>query len=350
MKAEILYYPSIEIKNETWVKQSLLYWDRICRIVPEGYSPNDSDFIKCLKDEGLVKDILVSEAQKMETALNFGKFLKTKNAAGLTFDLEDNEEHIYRLHKDKVYHKLWNIFQRSGITTIGGEWLALPKEAIGYYMLFLANAIARSRRIVTGTDNQQCWSIAPYFTEKGNFDEFVYNPEATGLYCQLILEDIFPSDVTNLTSSDIISFCNNRSDEKALLRAKINEFLSRLHTVTDRDQLESDMSDLLDEIEKAKNEYKRSRQFIHSGMPETALAAGVPVSLTAISVFGADLYNPISLGSSLILGAVAAIKDYSKIKRDRNKSYESYLVGISDQISRRLPIQSHIDFEEFIND
>lgn len=350
MKAEILYYPSIELRNENWVKRSLLYWDRICRIVPEGYMPNDSDFIKTLKDNYLIKDIRVSESQKINTAYDFGKFLKKHNAAGLTFDIEDNDDHNYRLHKDKVYYKLWDIFQKSGVTTIGGEWLTLPKEAIGYYMLFLANAIARSRRIVTGTDDQQCWCVTPYFTERGNFDEFVYNPEAEGLYCQLILDDILPSDVTNLTSADIIKFCNTRNDEKIFLREKINEVLSRLQSVTDREQIESDMSDLLNEIEHAKTEYKRSREFAHSGMPETALAVGVPVALTAISVAGANLYNPISLGASLTLGAIAAIKDYSKIKRERDKSYESYLVGISDTISRRLPIESHIEFEEFMND
>ena len=53
----ILYYPHIEFQNEAWVKSSLLLWDHVYRIVPEGYSPNDSDEIKALVDEDLVRDI-----------------------------------------------------------------------------------------------------------------------------------------------------------------------------------------------------------------------------------------------------------------------------------------------------
>lgn len=39
----ILYYPHIEFQNEAWVKSSLLLWNHVYRIVPEGYVPNDSD-------------------------------------------------------------------------------------------------------------------------------------------------------------------------------------------------------------------------------------------------------------------------------------------------------------------
>ena len=39
----ILYYPHIEFQNEAWVKSCLLLWNHVYRIVPEGYTPNDSD-------------------------------------------------------------------------------------------------------------------------------------------------------------------------------------------------------------------------------------------------------------------------------------------------------------------
>ena len=53
----ILYYPHIECQNEAWVKSSLLLWDHVYRIVREGYVPNDSDDIKVLVDEELVREI-----------------------------------------------------------------------------------------------------------------------------------------------------------------------------------------------------------------------------------------------------------------------------------------------------
>lgn len=46
-----LYYPHIHFRNEEWLRTSLLYWDRIARIVPWGYPPKDSPTVKRLTDE-----------------------------------------------------------------------------------------------------------------------------------------------------------------------------------------------------------------------------------------------------------------------------------------------------------
>jgi hypothetical protein len=37
-----LYYPFIHFKDERWLKLSALYWDKMGRIVPPGYTPTDS--------------------------------------------------------------------------------------------------------------------------------------------------------------------------------------------------------------------------------------------------------------------------------------------------------------------
>ena len=37
-----LYYPFIHFKDDNWLKLSALYWDRIGRIVPYSYEPEDS--------------------------------------------------------------------------------------------------------------------------------------------------------------------------------------------------------------------------------------------------------------------------------------------------------------------
>ncbi len=36
-----LYYPTIEFRNSRWLWSAALLWDRIYRIVPEGYEPQD---------------------------------------------------------------------------------------------------------------------------------------------------------------------------------------------------------------------------------------------------------------------------------------------------------------------
>lgn len=69
----ILYYPHIEFQNEAWVKSSLLLWNHVYRIVPEGYVPNDSDDIKALVDEDLVSDIKLEDKDREDTCDEFLK-------------------------------------------------------------------------------------------------------------------------------------------------------------------------------------------------------------------------------------------------------------------------------------
>jgi hypothetical protein len=41
-----LYYPFIHFKDDRWVKLTALYWDRMGRIVPSTYTPDDSDTVR----------------------------------------------------------------------------------------------------------------------------------------------------------------------------------------------------------------------------------------------------------------------------------------------------------------
>lgn len=40
---EALYHPHIHVRNVDWLKSSLLYWDGVRRIVPEGFPPDEVD-------------------------------------------------------------------------------------------------------------------------------------------------------------------------------------------------------------------------------------------------------------------------------------------------------------------
>ena len=52
-----LYAPHIQFQDINWLKCALLYWERICRIVPSEYHTWDPDDIKRAKDEGCIEDI-----------------------------------------------------------------------------------------------------------------------------------------------------------------------------------------------------------------------------------------------------------------------------------------------------
>jgi hypothetical protein len=86
-----LYYPFIHFRDESWLKLTSLYWDRMGRIVPEGYGLRDNDTVRQFKDSGYIRNFhpgehkpdpdLLSESYSPPTAISFA------NAMGCTFPL-----------------------------------------------------------------------------------------------------------------------------------------------------------------------------------------------------------------------------------------------------------------------
>ena len=214
----ILYYPHIEFQNEAWVKSSLLLWDHVYRIVPEGYSPNDSDEIKALVDEDLVRDIKLDDKDREDT---FDEFLKlcerieNRMPAGLIPSYED------RIHPGKIDNRLYPFLDLIGEYFIDKDnWLHLSKELARGYMFKLSQVVARIRNLNRGTDDLDAWSINPYFCENANFGDFLQDPTAKGFFCSVTLEDIVPKNIGEVSARELVTFVNKRKDERKLLREK----------------------------------------------------------------------------------------------------------------------------------
>ena len=73
-QSEVLYFPSIEFYDNSWLKGALCHWDKIYRIVPPSYAPRDSDEVKEAVDAGLVESINLNEADLSDTADKFTDF------------------------------------------------------------------------------------------------------------------------------------------------------------------------------------------------------------------------------------------------------------------------------------
>lgn len=53
-----IYYPTIEFKSKEWLWNACLLWDKIYRIVPEGYFPDDrSEIRKVIAENDIVANI-----------------------------------------------------------------------------------------------------------------------------------------------------------------------------------------------------------------------------------------------------------------------------------------------------
>ena len=336
-------------KNEAWVKSSLLLWDHVYRIVPEGYTPIDSDEIKALVDADLVRSIKLDDKDREET---FDEFLrlceKLDNClpAGLIPSDED------RIHPDKIDNRLYPYLDLIGEHFIDEfRWLHLSKELARGYMFKLSQVVARIRNLNRGTDDLDAWSITPFFCENANFGEFLQDPDAKGFFCSVTLEDVVPENIGGVSSHDLISFVNNRKNERKLLREKFNDFTSHLAMISNLDHAGQIEMDFVNELMESKEEYRKSMDK-WKDIPALAVSTGVPVSLTALGTFAPIPGNPFSLlriAGSLVMGAICSYADFYRAKKRRDPSYSSYLIGI-DKLCKNVTRESYTRLEEFIND
>ncbi|MFF4398613.1 hypothetical protein [Streptomyces sp. NPDC001480] len=69
-----LYYPYIHFRGEQWLKLAALYWPRIARVVPDGYTVRDSRTTAILTQAGLALET-TREIHVGTTARETGQWL-----------------------------------------------------------------------------------------------------------------------------------------------------------------------------------------------------------------------------------------------------------------------------------
>lgn len=350
MKADsILYYPHIEFQSEAWVKSSLLLWNHVYRIVPEGYIPNDSDEIKALVDADLVRSVKLDDKDRGDTFDEFLRIcdkLENNLPAGLVPSDED------RIHPNKIDTRLYPYLDLIGEHFIDEErWLHMSKELARGYMFKLSQVVARIRNLNRGTDDLDAWSINPFFCENANFGEFLQDPDAKGFFCSVTLEDIIPENIGDISSRDLIKFVNDRNDERKLLRERFDEFTNHLAQISNVQHAGQVEMDFVNDLMKSKIEYRKSMDN-WKDIPALAISTGVPVSMTALSTLSAIKGDPFSLlriAGSLVMGAICSYADFYRAKKRRDPSYASYLIGV-DKLCKNVTRESYTRLDEFIND
>lgn len=343
----VLYFPSIEFASDEWVKSSLLFWDIIYRIVPKDYEPNDSEIVQEAINCGLIKNISLEKKDLSKTADQFLKFCDK-----LPFIPAGLEKKTEKIHIDKIDKRLYPELEKIS-NKFDDEFLFLSKGLARGYMFYLSKIVAERRNLVRATDNRDSWTISPYFIEEGNFGEDIYNMGAEGFYSSLIIKDLFPANISEINITSIIKFVDEQKELKSNFRKKLYEFTESLADCQSEEFARTLIDKFENEIETSKKELKDGMDFFNVDTQTSLFTMGVPVSLTAFGAFAVS-GNPFSLYNifgSILIGAVAAYSDYSKVKKQRTSSYASYLIDMDKELigKKKYPDYSYI-FNEFVND
>lgn len=117
MPNQALFYPWIDIKDEQWLKTSLLYWDELRTIVPESIeNPYKTNTTQYLHDEGILNPLRVksnmreiedlSESVLTYLSINEGARLVAANGYRETYIHEEKLpyrfEQLADIHSEKL--------------------------------------------------------------------------------------------------------------------------------------------------------------------------------------------------------------------------------------------------------
>ncbi len=351
MRSSILYYPHIEIQNLDWLKSTLLLWDNVYRIVPNGYKPKDNDEILKASDLGLVRAVDLDSKDMSGITNDFHDFLEELQykPAGLEY------EEISYLHPGKIDSVLYPSLERYTLGHSDEGFIELPTEVVRGYMFFLSTQVATRRNLSRCTDDMYSFAVAPYFSEMANFDDYLYDKEALGFYSSLIFQDILPINIGSIPIEKIVQASNSSKDEREQFKIELNNFSEQLYKCENAEHGKMILNDFRDDLVKAKEELKASQGFMNKDDIGSLFTIGIP---TSAGVYGAllgatgDPFALYNLSTSLIIGAIASYQDYKKVKSvSDNPSGAGYLLSLEKRFSGTGKYPAFDRYlEEFIND
>ena len=353
----VLYYPNIEFFDEIWVKSALCIWEKIYRIVPDSYTPKDSDEIKEAIDSDLIKNINLTSDDLSDTAEYFESFWKSVPVIPAGVEGWDGID--IRLHPDKVDARILPILQGLSKKIDPNGWLKLSPEVANTYMLFLAETISRRRKLPKLTDNSDMFSIMHYFANDGNIDEFFYDEDGTEAATSMVLTTLLPGGLRHTPMKNVLDFHSQSEEGRELFRNAVMEFSEQVSQVDDKEYAHEIIDNFQRKLIKSQQTILNNFGQSIDDAKAAALSIGLPTTLTAIGAF-AGVGNPfgfLSLGTAGVIGAVATLADVLRNRRKGWSSNESsYYLQLNNVfksegggIKLSIPRYDRI-IEEFIND
>ena len=276
-----LYYPTIDIKNDAWLKTAVLFWDEISTIVPASIAiPYKETATQYLSDEGIIKAITVNPDHEFIESLTDDtiNYLNTNEGFQLLTQQYDRSATIHRdklprevsrlfdLHPEKLPYEIQHLL-RNNLTREG--WYRVNSEFSTFYMTLLANKICDRNSIALLTDN----TLISNLTDKVRLDnqiairenrnndfDYRHNEKyinlTQGLLTNLIIDSIA---VKSSSLEDIVNFKKKHKDELGLFRTNIAKLTSSVSTEKSLDAIRQEVEDIYtDEFLPSYNNFKKS--------------------------------------------------------------------------------------------
>lgn len=354
-----LFYPTIDIKNENWLKTATLFWDEIFTIVPSSLeNPYQEQATQFLYDEGILKPFLVNPDQNFieELADDTLNYLNTNEG----FQLLTQGNGQYTIHRDKLLRDISRLFdihpeklpyeiQHLLHHRLTGEgWLRVDGGFAKFYMTLLANKICEHHAIAPLTDNSLTSNFSDLIkldnqiainNRERDYDYRIHHRERyinlrQGLLINMGLESISISESTSL--EDVVNFKRRYQDELGLFRKNVENLTKNIPEDASLLQIRQMVEDVyVNEFKPGYNTLKKSLngagiKWAADNLMKVSFfstgATAIPTALLGLSI-------PYALLAGVGVSIISSLVSYNVDKRNalRDNPY-SYLLAINKGI------------------
>ena len=355
---DALYYPFIEIPDESWIKTAVLYWDTISTIVPESIKPYQSKTSEILNKEGILKATFVNPdlpdleivAEKVIGYLNspegqiFLLNIEDSNKSRINVEKFTSRYQSDFIHNRKFQNGLLHELRRYGLTgKIEGDWIRVPSPFAHYYMTILATHLSAVKGRALLTDKIHAENLAtkstlntPYMSSR--FSRRVSGKLSEGILASFIFRTISINKETSIKK--IIKFRNKNSLELSRFRVAIRSIVESLEGDIEAEALSSHIDTLYNDnvlpvIEELKSKLRDTRITCgYNNLKLSTLASASPTAL-GVALTGTPL-GPYAFAAGIGLSVVLSLANYRIQKKGiLRKSPFSYLITAEKAFGRR---------------
>ncbi len=239
MNRTILYYPTIDIPKNSWLRHALLYWDEVSSIVPKSWddkllvelSPDihylmDEEQFRPIKPEDLiiktdnweVFEDFQNEFKEIVSSPQFKKFIARRNNSGKYRVHSNKVVNNSRIHSNKTSDRIYYFLEEQGLANRdrNDEWINFERNTALLYMSLLAKYLADidSEHTTIGTDNIAYENFNfKRVSEENGFPVVSFN-----------LNNVLPTPKDNVPFEKIIDFKRKRQDNLRHFKQTLSDF------------------------------------------------------------------------------------------------------------------------------
>jgi hypothetical protein len=365
-----LYYPWIDIRDESWLKTAFLYWETVRTIVPEPMAqPYSSSVARALQETGSLIPLHVhSDMEEIQSlakdAIAYfettegGEFLAPySQRRGPRRHLE-KQRYISRalteLHPAKLAWQMQHLLRRLGV--ISGrrnEWLEVDEAFAAYYMTLLATRLSErigaglltplsaAERLAVSARLDSRLAVMPHTQAPPSRSSRILGSRrwvpptlAQGMLAHFAVERISIDPETPI--DQLFEFRKRHSDELAQFRTKVEQLMSGVNAELPLEALQQKVIDTYqNEVAPAVSNLKKALggrriRWLGEGLLRVSfLSAGSSSMLVAA---GLSVPTALLAGAGLSLVVSSAIYNTDRIESLRANPY-TYLLEIGKHLS-----------------